>query len=136
MCVCTQVCVGVWMHCRHEYMSDSQYGLAIGLSLPVIYKAINPPSSSFFLTQPQGRTCSLAITQRQMARNLPSVSRQITHTPRGRHCQASFTSSPPGGSPYSLFVCQKNLSPESDGSSKYLTSLYFNKMKHKICLQQ
>lgn len=70
---------------------------------------LRAPASS--LTQPQGQTRSSAITQQQMARNLPSLSQQITHSRHNRHCQASFTSSPPGGSPSSLFVYQKILKP-------------------------
>ena len=82
MCLGWCLCVPRTHTRRHEYMLDSHYGLTIGLGSLVIYKAVNPPSSGLFLTQPQGWTCSWAITQQQMVRNLPSVSRQITHTLR------------------------------------------------------
>lgn len=87
-------------------MFDSQYVDSLSaLSSTVIYKAINPPSSSFFLTQPQGQTRSSAITQQQMARNLPLLSQQITRSRHSRHCQASFRSSPPRGLKSLQFVC-------------------------------
>lgn len=91
---------------RDEYVFDSQYGLSIGLSLPVIYKAIN--NTELQLLPHTALGVDLLLSNNTAANGPePDISLPADHT--HSRCQASFTSTPPGESPYGLFVCQKVL---------------------------
>lgn len=114
--------------CRPDRVPDSQYMCALSAAASWWFikpSALGAPASSSH--SPRGGFAPQQQHQQQMARNRPSLCRQITHTPRSRHCQASFTSAAPqGGSPHSLclFVREKLLIAASDIRRRAMSSVW------------